>query len=184
MPREPGKPKRINEAISRFLADAGIAERVEQARVIPEWPDLVGPEIARVTEPQAVTADGTLFVAVRSHGWMSELSLLEPQIVGGGGEQRRVGGARDGRQRAAIGGIPDHVLGRDVLRVGGAPAVAGEEDRTAAAEGRRVAPRDLGDPGRKRPRAAHRLAERREAGIDVLDVGVGHGSVAKRRRSR
>ena len=81
MAREPGKPKRINEAISRFLADAGIAERVEQARVIPEWPELVGPEIARVTEPQAVTADGTLFVAVRSHGWMSELSLLEPQIV-------------------------------------------------------------------------------------------------------
>ncbi|HSJ64497.1 MAG TPA: DUF721 domain-containing protein [Gemmatimonadaceae bacterium] len=79
--RERGKPRRIGEAISRFLADAGIAERVEQARVVPDWPALVGAQIARVTEPQAVTADGTLFVAVRSHGWMSELSLMEPQIV-------------------------------------------------------------------------------------------------------
>jgi predicted nucleic acid-binding Zn ribbon protein len=79
--RPPDKPKRISEAISQFLTDAGIAERVEQARVVPEWAELVGADIARVTEPQAVTADGRLFVAVRSHGWMSELSLMEPQIV-------------------------------------------------------------------------------------------------------
>lgn len=81
MSRERSKPKRINEAIARFLTDAGIAERVEQARVIPEWAELVGSDIARVAEPQAVTADGTLFVAVKSHGWMSELSLMEPQII-------------------------------------------------------------------------------------------------------
>jgi predicted nucleic acid-binding Zn ribbon protein len=79
--RPPDKPKRIGEAISQFLTNAGIAERVEQARVVPEWAELVGAEIARVTEPQAVTSDGRLFVAVRSHGWMSELSLMEPQIV-------------------------------------------------------------------------------------------------------
>ena len=79
--RGPQKPKRIGEAVSRFLTDAGIAARVEQARVIPEWPELVGAEIAKVAEPQAVTADGTLFVAVRSHGWMSELSLMEPQVI-------------------------------------------------------------------------------------------------------
>ena len=79
--RGPDKPKRIGEAVSQFLANAGIAARVEQARVIPEWAELVGEDIARVAEPQAVTADGTLFVAVRSHGWMSELSLMEPQII-------------------------------------------------------------------------------------------------------
>jgi predicted nucleic acid-binding Zn ribbon protein len=79
--RGPDKPKRIGEAVTRFLTDAGIAARVEQARVIPEWAELVGDDIARVAEPQAVTADGTLFVAVRSHGWMSELSLMEPQVI-------------------------------------------------------------------------------------------------------
>lgn len=79
--RKPDKPKRISEAISNFLSNAGIAARVEQARVIPEWAELVGDDIARVAEPQAVTADGTLFVAVASHGWMSELSLMEPQVI-------------------------------------------------------------------------------------------------------
>lgn len=79
--RGPGRPKRISEAVEKFLAQSGIAERVAQAQVIPEWEELVGPEIARVSEPQAVTADGILFVAVRSHGWMSELSLLEPQVI-------------------------------------------------------------------------------------------------------
>lgn len=79
--RGPGRPKRIAEAVERFLTESGIAERVAQARVVPEWEELVGPEIARVAEPQAVTADGILFVAVRSHGWMSELSLLEPQVI-------------------------------------------------------------------------------------------------------
>ena len=28
-----------------------------------------------------ITPDGTLFVAVSSHGWMTELSLMEPQLL-------------------------------------------------------------------------------------------------------
>jgi predicted nucleic acid-binding Zn ribbon protein len=79
--RKPDEPRRIGEAIASFLANTGIAGRVEQARVIPEWAELVGEDIARVTEPQAVTADGTLFVAVTTHSWMSELSLMEPQVI-------------------------------------------------------------------------------------------------------
>jgi len=34
-----------------------------------------------VTEPLSVTADGVMFVAVRTHAWMSELSLLEPELL-------------------------------------------------------------------------------------------------------
>lgn len=52
-----------------------------QAAVVPEWAALVGDEIANVTEPLFVTQDGTLFVAVRTHGWMTELQLLEPRLV-------------------------------------------------------------------------------------------------------
>ena len=49
--------------------------------MIPEWPTLVGAQISAVTEPLSVTADGVLFVAVRTHAWMSELSLLEPELL-------------------------------------------------------------------------------------------------------
>jgi len=65
----------------RGVAKGAIAERVEQARVVPDWDALVGAQIAGVTAPHAVTHDGTLFVGVKSHAWMSELSLMEPQII-------------------------------------------------------------------------------------------------------
>jgi len=54
---------------------------VDQARVIPEWPRLVGPQIAKVTEPQSISANGTLFVRVTTNAWMNELSLLEPELL-------------------------------------------------------------------------------------------------------
>lgn len=75
------RPQPISEAIARFLDESGLRERVEQASVVPEWPGLVGEQIAAVTEPLMVTADGVLFVAVRTHAWMSELSLLEPEVL-------------------------------------------------------------------------------------------------------
>ena len=75
------RPQPISAAISKFLEEAGIRDRVEQASVVPEWPTLVGSQIAAVTEPLSVTADGVLFVAVRTHAWMNELSLLEPELL-------------------------------------------------------------------------------------------------------
>lgn len=75
------RPQPISAAISQFLDKAGLRDRVEQASVVPEWPTLVGSQIAAVTEPLSVTADGVLFVAVRTHAWMSELSLLEPELL-------------------------------------------------------------------------------------------------------
>ncbi len=79
--REKHKPERIASALSSFLAQSGMQQRVEQASVVPEWPSLVGAQIAAVTEPVMVTRDGTLFVAVRTNAWMTELSLMEPQLL-------------------------------------------------------------------------------------------------------
>jgi predicted nucleic acid-binding Zn ribbon protein len=67
--------------LRRYLANAGLASRLAQARVIPQWPELVGPQIAAVTEPQSVTPDGILFVRVTTHAWMNELQLKTPQIL-------------------------------------------------------------------------------------------------------
>ena len=75
------RPEPIAAAIADFLEQSGLKSRVEQASVVPEWPGLVGEQIAAVTEPLSVTADGVLFVAVRTHAWMSELSLLEPELL-------------------------------------------------------------------------------------------------------
>lgn len=74
-------PERIEDAMRAFLKEAGLEERVVQAAVVPEWRERVGREIAEVTEPLFVTADGTLFVGVKTNPWMSELQLMEPQLV-------------------------------------------------------------------------------------------------------
>lgn len=74
-------PERISEALSSYLREAGLDARMVQSAVVPEWPELVGHDIAAVTEPLFVTPDGSLFVAVRTNAWMTELQLLEPQLV-------------------------------------------------------------------------------------------------------
>lgn len=78
---KPHRPERIGDALSAYLKEAGLDERVVQAAIIPEWRALVGREIADVTEPLFVTADATLFVGVKNNPWMTELQLMEPQIL-------------------------------------------------------------------------------------------------------
>jgi len=75
------RPEPIADVLSAFLKTAGLAKRVDQASVIPEWEKLVGKQIASVTSPLHITPDGTLFVAVRTNAWMTELSLLEPELL-------------------------------------------------------------------------------------------------------
>jgi predicted nucleic acid-binding Zn ribbon protein len=75
------KPSSIADVLANVLRDAGIADRVEQARLVPEWTSLVGPQIAAVTEPLSISADGTLFVAVTTSAWMTELSLMSPELL-------------------------------------------------------------------------------------------------------
>ena len=75
------KPERVANVVADFLAQSGLAGRVEQAGIIPEWPRLVGEQIAAVTDPQSISANGTLFVAVTTNAWMNELSLLEPELL-------------------------------------------------------------------------------------------------------
>jgi predicted nucleic acid-binding Zn ribbon protein len=67
--------------LQSYLAKAGLTKRLAQAQVIPDWPGLVGPQIAAVTMPESVTPDGTLFVRVSTSGWMTELQLMAPQVM-------------------------------------------------------------------------------------------------------
>ncbi|MGH7675340.1 MAG: DciA family protein [Gemmatimonadales bacterium] len=74
-------PVRVGEALQSYLKKTGLARRLGQAQVIWEWPQLVGPQIAAVTEPDAVTPDGILFVRVTTSAWMNELQLMAPEIM-------------------------------------------------------------------------------------------------------
>src|SRR6185436_20812373 len=90
-----GKSKRdaapVGETVDRVLAKNGLAKRVAQAAVIEEWPELVGIQIAKVTQAESVTADGVLWVRVATAAWANELSMMAPRILA------RVNADRKGR---------------------------------------------------------------------------------------
>ena len=71
----------IADAIAAYLARSGLKRRVEDASVVADWGELVGPQVARVTTPDALTQDGTLFVRVSSAAWMQELQLMTPTVL-------------------------------------------------------------------------------------------------------
>lgn len=86
------KPIKLGEALGKFLAESKIGQRMEEAGIVPEWAERVGPRIAAVTEPLRVS-HGTLLVAVRSSAWLMELRLMEKEIL------RRL---NEGRERGRI----------------------------------------------------------------------------------
>ena len=79
--RRRSRPTAVGDALQSYLAKSGLGKRLAQAQVIPDWPRLVGPQIAAVTAPESVTPDGTLFVRVATSAWMTELQLMAPQIM-------------------------------------------------------------------------------------------------------
>jgi predicted nucleic acid-binding Zn ribbon protein len=74
-------PVPIADALSGFLVERGLAKRVEQATAIEAWPQVVGDRIAAVTKALSITPDGILFVAVKTNAWMTELGLMEPELL-------------------------------------------------------------------------------------------------------
>ena len=80
-PNKRSRPVAVSEALEGYLARAGLARRIGQAQVIPDWPSLVGPQIAAVATPESVTPDGVLFVRVTTSSWMNELQLMTPEIM-------------------------------------------------------------------------------------------------------
>jgi predicted nucleic acid-binding Zn ribbon protein len=75
------QPVAVGEALAGYLTRSGLARRVGQAQMIPDWPRLVGPQIAAVATPESISPDGVLFVRVTTSSWMNELQLMTPDIM-------------------------------------------------------------------------------------------------------
>jgi predicted nucleic acid-binding Zn ribbon protein len=90
--RERARFTRLGDVLAGWLQKSGVGERLDEAAIVPEWAERVGPAIAAVTTPLRVSR-GTLMVAVRSSAWLMELHMMEREIV------RRL---NDGRDRGRI----------------------------------------------------------------------------------
>ncbi len=71
----------LSEALEAYVKRTGLARRLDQASVIPEWAELVGPAIAEVTTPEVVLEGGVLVVRVKSAAWATELQLMSGEIL-------------------------------------------------------------------------------------------------------
>ncbi len=79
--RKRGKPTPLKDVVPAVLGETGLAERLEQASVIVNWPAIVGREIAKVAQPISIDKQGVLQVAVTNNAWMTELSMMEPELL-------------------------------------------------------------------------------------------------------
>ena len=75
------RPSSITDALSSFLEQSGLKERVAANNAVDAWAGVAGPQIAKVTEARSVTVDGTLFIYVKTNAWMNELSLMAPDLI-------------------------------------------------------------------------------------------------------
>lgn len=86
----------MGDIVGSFLKKRGLTAKVEAASVVPEWGELVGPQITAVTRPLRVS-EGVLFVGVTSSPWMMELNLMKAQLM------RRINaGKRDGKIKQVV----------------------------------------------------------------------------------
>ena len=74
-------PATLAEALASYLKQSGFSKRLQQAGIVEQWSELVGPQISAVTSPESVTPDGVLRVRVATAAWANELSLMSPRIL-------------------------------------------------------------------------------------------------------
>ena len=80
--RSSGKsqPKAVGTAIRDLARHLGLEKNLEDYQVITSWADVVGEQIARVTQAQRME-NGVLFVGVSTAPWRAELSMKRVEIM-------------------------------------------------------------------------------------------------------
>lgn len=80
MTRKKG-PQPLGDLVGDVLAKQGLTRRVDLAGAVERWTEVVGARVAANARAESVTADGILWVKVRSSPWAMELSLMAPRII-------------------------------------------------------------------------------------------------------
>ena len=74
------KVRPISTVLPALLRDLGLEAGIMGWRAVREWPDAVGPQVAR--RARAVSfQEGTLVVEVEGSAWLHELGILKRDLV-------------------------------------------------------------------------------------------------------
>lgn len=97
-------PQPLTAAMGGLLSARGWRQRAAVAAVFGRWAEVVGPDLAAHTRPEAFE-DGELVVAADSTAWATQVRLLAPQLLRrlgaelGAGTVRRVRVSAPGQRR-------------------------------------------------------------------------------------
>lgn len=76
----PKQPEPLAQALDAFIHQLGITKKMKQFSILTSWPDIVGEQIARVTEAERIE-NGILFVKTATAPWRNELSMRRLELL-------------------------------------------------------------------------------------------------------
>lgn len=74
------KPEIIGNILSPFLKRMGLSRRIKEQKIIEDWKEIVGHDVAQNTEPSRLRG-GVLYVKVSNPIWMQQLQFLKEVII-------------------------------------------------------------------------------------------------------
>ena len=77
---DPRDPQNIQAVLRRVLGDLGWNEGVSAGRVLEEWDEIVGAQVAQHVRPVSLDA-GVLVVSASSSAWASQMRMLSAQMI-------------------------------------------------------------------------------------------------------
>lgn len=80
LPGTPAPPEAVGRSLERVLRSLG-GPRVDVVQqVFSRWPELVGEDLASVTEPESLH-EGCLVVSVGDPAWASSIGFRRPELL-------------------------------------------------------------------------------------------------------
>ncbi len=73
-------PQPLNAAVGGLLSARGWRQRAAVGAVFGDWPEIVGPQLASHTRPEAFR-NGELMVTADSDAWAAQIRLMSPQFI-------------------------------------------------------------------------------------------------------
>lgn len=73
-------PKHIGDTMQMMFREMGIERKVNQYKILDLWPEIVGENIALVTQAERVN-ESVLYVKVKSMSWRTELLFQKSNIL-------------------------------------------------------------------------------------------------------
>ena len=71
---------RVGDILPGVLSSIGMDEKMEEAKLLKEWPEIVGEAVARRSAPRCIIK-GQLYIEVENSAWMQEIRFHQGKIL-------------------------------------------------------------------------------------------------------